>query len=85
MARTKQAQIKVNLPSQLKDYVDSQASLYGFTSANYLKHLILRDAERLEYSTFKLSKRSEEKLEKALQDIDNAIEITDVDQFFKNL
>ena len=85
---TQQAQIKLNLPLTLKEYLESKASKFGMPLASYVKHLILKDVEDMEYPTFELSDRSEKILKKALKEKDKAITITsqeELDKFFKNL
>lgn len=85
---TQQAQIKLNLPLALKDYLESKANKFGLPIAAYVKHLIMKDVEEMEYPTFELSDRSERALKRALKEKDKAITITskeELDKFFKNL
>lgn len=82
---TQQAQIKVNLPINLKEYLESKAQKFGIPLAGYIKHLILKDVEDMEYPTFEASDRTIKAYKKALRDKDKAIEVTDIDAFFKNL
>lgn len=82
---TQQAQIKLNLPLPLKDYLESKAGKFGMPLAGYLKHLILKDVADMDYPTFEASDRTIKAYKKALQDKDKAIEVTDVKEFFKNL
>ena len=85
---TQQAQIKLNLPLALKDYLESKAGKFGMPLAGYIKHLMLKDVEDMDYPTFELSDKSERALKKALKEKDKAITITskeELDKFFKNL
>lgn len=82
---TQQAQIKLNLPLALKDYLESKAGKFGMPLAGYLKHLILKDVADMDYPTFEASDRTIKAYKKALKDKDKAIEVTDVKEFFKNL
>ncbi|MDP3973970.1 MAG: hypothetical protein Q8P92_04005 [Candidatus Daviesbacteria bacterium] len=85
---TQQAQIKLNLPLALKDYLESKADKFGMPLAGYIKHLMLKDVEDMDYPTFELSDKSERALKKALKEKDKAITITskeELDKFFKNL
>lgn len=82
---TQQAQIKLNLPLALKDYLESKADKFGMPLAGYLKHLILKDVADMDYPTFEASDRTIKAYKKALKDKDKAIEIADVKEFFKNL
>lgn len=85
---TQQAQIKLNLPAELKDYIESKASKFGMPLAGYIKHLILKDVEDMDYPTFELSESSEKALKKALAEKDKASTVNnekELDDFFKNL
>ena len=82
---TQQAQIKVNLPLALKDYLESKARKFDMPLAGYIKHLILNDVSDLDFPIFQMSDRSEKKLKKALKERNKAIKVTNVSEFFKNL
>lgn len=66
--RTPQAQIKLNLPLQLKEFVESRANRLGLPLSNYIKHLIIKDVENSEYPTFQPSPKTEKLYKKARQD-----------------
>lgn len=82
---TQQAQIKLNLPLALKEFLESKANKFGMPLAGYIKHLMLKDVENMEYPTFEASDRTIKAYKKALKEQDKAIEVTDIDAFFKNL
>lgn len=82
---TQQAQIKINLPLALMDYISSRAAKFDLPVATYIKHLIIQDAGELEYPTFPASKGTEKAYQEAMANQDKAIPIDDVDEFFKNL
>lgn len=85
---TQQAQIKLNLPLALKDFLESKANKFGMPLAGYIKHLMLKDVENMDYPMFELSVRSERALKRALKEKDKAITITnkeELDKFFKSL
>ncbi len=85
---TQQAQIKLNLPLALKDFLESKANKFGMPLAGYIKHLMLKDVEDMDYPTFELSDKSERALRKALKEKDKAITIAnkeELNKFFKNL
>ena len=65
---TQQAQIKVNLPLALKDYIESKARKFDMPLAGYIKHLILNDVSDLDFPVFQMSDKSEKKLKKALKE-----------------
>lgn len=79
---TQQAQIKINLPLALKDFLESRASRFDMPLAGYVKHLIIKDVSDLDFPVFKMSERSEKKLEVALKEKDKAVNAT---EFFKHL
>ncbi len=82
---TPQAQIKVNLPLALKDYLESKARKFDMPLAGYIKHLILNDVSDLDFPIFQMSDRTEKKLKKALKERNKAIKVTNVSEFFRNL
>lgn len=82
---TQQAQIKVNLPIQLKEYLESKANKFGMPLAGYVKHLILEDVAEMDYPEFEASERTIKKAKKALKGKNKSILVKDVDEFFKNL
>lgn len=84
---TTQAQIKVNLPIPMKEYLESKANKFGMPLAGYIKHLILKDIEHMDYPTYKASKKTEDSYEKALKEYDKgeSVQVEDIDTFFKEL
>ncbi len=82
---TQQAQIKLNLPLVLKDYLESKARKFDMPLAGYIKHLILNDVSDLDFPTFQMSDKSEKKLKKALKERNKAIKVTNISKFFNNL
>jgi len=83
---TQQAQIKLNLPLPLKDYLDSRASKFGMPLAGYIKHLILKDVADMDYPTYQASEQTEKAYEDALKNRKKAIKVTgDIDTFLENL
>lgn len=84
---TPQAQIKVNLSVSLKEYIESKAQKFGMPMASYIKHLILKDVEEMEYPIFKASTKTEKAYKQALEEQreDKLIPVKDVDKFFEEL
>lgn len=82
---TQQAQIKLNLPLSLKEYLESKASKFGIPLAAYIRHLILKDIEDMDYPTYVASDKTIREYKKALKEKDKAIGVKDVDKFFENL
>lgn len=83
---TPQAQIKLNLPLPLKEYLESKASQYGLPLASYLKHLIVKDMENAEYPVYELSDDAKRAHKKALKERHKAIKVEgDIGTFLDNL
>lgn len=83
---TVQRQIKLNLPDELMDYLLSGAQRYGLPITAYLKHLIMKDADRMEYPVFEPSERTEKRYLEAIRNEDEAIKVNgDVGRFLDNL
>lgn len=82
---TQQAQIKLNISITLKDYLESKARKFGLPVAGYVKHLILKDVEEMEYPVFKASDRTMRRAKKALEERSKAVEVADIHEFFKKL
>ncbi len=82
---SQQTQIKVNLPTNLKDYLESKANKFGMPLAGYIKHLILKDVENMDYPVFEASDKTINKAKEALKNKDKSILVEDMDTFLKNL
>lgn len=83
---TPQTQIKINLPVQLRDFLASKAQKFGVPIASYVKLLILKEVEKMDYPEFELSERSKKALKEALKNKDKAIKVTgDIKTFLENL
>lgn len=84
---TQQAQIKLNLPLALKEYLESKANKFGMPIAAYVKHLIMNDVKDMQYPEFELSERSEKAYKRALkaQKEGKLVSVDNIDEFFKNL
>ena len=84
---TQQAQIKVNLPVQLKEYLESKANKFGMPLAGYIKHLILVDVADMDYPVYEASDRTVKAYKKALKEQKQGklVATDDIDKFFKEL
>lgn len=81
---TQQAQIKVNLPLPLKEFLESKASKYGMPMGGYLRYLILKDVSEDEYPVFMASEKTEKAYQEAKkQEKEGKLtKIKDLDSFF---
>lgn len=84
---TPQAQIKINLSKTMKDYLDSKANKFGMPLAGYLKHLILKDIEDMDYPAYQASEESEKAYKKAMDEYEagETKKINNPDKFFEEL
>ncbi len=82
---TQQAQVKLNLPLALKDFLESKASKFGMPLAGYIKHLILKDVADMEYPTFEASDRTIKAYKRALRNKDKAVTFKNIDELDKYL
>ncbi len=83
---TQQAQIKVNLPLQLKEYLESKANRFGMPLAGYIKHLILKEVSDMNYPEFEASDRTIKAYKEALKEKSKAVRVKgDISDFLKNL
>ncbi|HSW48273.1 MAG TPA: hypothetical protein VLG67_04290 [Candidatus Saccharimonadales bacterium] len=84
---TAQAQIKVNLPLTMKDYLESKANKFGMPVAGYIKHLILKDIEDMDYPIYQASTETEKAYEKAMKEdaTGKTVKVKDFDSFFDEL
>lgn len=84
---TQQAQIKLNIPVTMKDYIESKAHKFGMPVAAYIKHLILKDIENMDFPIYQASEETEKAYKKALEEhnADKTKHIQDIDNFFEEL
>ncbi|OGL59628.1 hypothetical protein A2752_00850 [Candidatus Uhrbacteria bacterium RIFCSPHIGHO2_01_FULL_46_23] len=83
---TKQTQIKLNIPLQLKDYLESRAARFGMPIAGYVRHLIVKDVEEMDYPTYRASEEVEKAYEKAMKEKDKSILVKgDIGDFLDSL
>lgn len=85
---TQQAQIKITLPLALKEFLESKAQKFGLPIASYVRHLIVRDVEEMDYPVFEASDSTIKAFKKAMKEKNKAITIynkEELDTFFKNL
>lgn len=84
---TSQAQIKVTISSIMKDYLESKAGKFGMPVAGYIKHLILKDIEDMDYPIYQASQETERAYKKAIAENEagETHKVKDVDAFFDEL
>jgi hypothetical protein len=75
-------QLKINLPEELQDLLQSKASKFGLPLTQYVKHVLIKDVEDEEYPVFKASEDTEHAARQALEQLDEAVDVKD---FFANL
>ena len=85
---TQQTQIKITLPLALKEFLESKAQKFGLPIASYVRHLIVKDVEEMDYPVFEASDSTIKAYKKAMKQKDKAITIhntKELHEFFKNL
>lgn len=85
---TQQAQIKITLPLALKGFLESKAQKFGLPIASYVRHLIVRDVEDMEYPVFEASDSTIKAYKKSMKEKDKAISfknVEELDKYLKNL
>ncbi len=79
-------QIKVSLPIPLYSFLQQRAEKYGLTMASYVRNLIIDDVkEKEDIPIYKANKKVEKSYKMALADRDDALEVDDLDVYFKDL
>jgi predicted DNA-binding protein len=84
---TSQAQIKVNIPVNMKDFLESKAGKFGLPVAGYIKHLILKDIENMDYPVFQASEETEKAYINAVKEFETGKtkKVENVETFFEEL
>lgn len=83
---TQQAQIKVNLPVQLKEFLESKANKFGMPLAGYIKHLILKEVSDMPYPEFEASDRTVKAYKEALKQKAKSVKVKgDIGEFLESL
>ena len=84
---TSQAQIKINIPLSMKEYLESKASKFGMPLAGYVKHLILKDIEDMDFPTYQASEETQKAYKEAVKDYQEGktVKVNDIDTFFDEL
>lgn len=75
-------QIKINVPEELQALLELKASKYGIPVTQYVKHVLIKDVENIEYPVFKASEETEKAAREALEVLDQAV---DAKSFFAKL
>lgn len=75
-------QLKINLPEELQELLQSKASKFGVPLTQYVKHVLIKDVEDEEYPVFKASAETEQAAKEALEQLDKAVNSKD---FFAQL
>jgi hypothetical protein len=71
----------------MKDYLESKASKFGMPVAGYIKHLILKDIEDMDYPIYQASEETEKAYKKAIEEqvSGETLKVKNVDKFFEEL
>ena len=80
---TAQIQLRLTLSDQLYDFLRGEASRFGMTVTQVVKHMIFEKAQKSEYHTFAASDRTIQRAKEAMLNIDKATEVKNIDEYFK--
>lgn len=84
---TIQTQVKINIPVTMKEYLESKANKFGMPIAGYIKHLILKDIEDMDYPIYQASEVTEKAYKKAVEEhaSGKTIKVNNIEKFFEKL
>ena len=82
---TPQIQVKISLTSQLYDFLQGQSSQLGIPVTQVVKHMIIEKAQKDSSPTYKVTPKVEKDYRQAMLEIDKAIKVDNLDEYFANL
>ena len=82
---TGQIQVRLSLTDQLYQFLLGQSSRLGIPVTQVIKHMVIEKAQQDNFPVFQASVQTETAYHEAMADERNAIEINDIDSFFKSL
>lgn len=80
--QSSQIQLKISLSEKLNNLLESKASRVGIPTTQFVKFLILKEVEDINYPCFEVSEEVEKNTKKALRQVSKAV---DASEFFKTL
>ncbi len=80
-----QVQIRVSISQQLGDLLKSRAERLGVPITQLVKHLIIDEVKNEEYPVFNASAATEKAAKEAMDHLNEAVDIDNVNEFFENL
>ncbi len=82
---TGQIQVRLTLTSQLYNFLQGQASRLGIPVTQVVKHMIIENAQKEEFPTFKASLKAEQAYAKAMTNLDSFVQVDDVGKYLESL
>lgn len=82
---TGQIQLRLTLTDQLYEFLQGQASRLGVPVTQLVKHMIIEKAQKEEFPTFRASAKAEQAYEEAMANLDKAVEVKNIAEYFDNL
>ncbi len=82
---TGQIQVRLSLTDQLYQFLLGQSSRLGIPVTQVIKHMVIEKAQQEKFPVFQASAQTELAYREAIADESHAIEINDIDSFFKSL
>lgn len=82
-----QIQVKITLPKELREFIESKANKFGLPVSAYIRYLVLRDVENMEYPEYEASQKTEKEYVKAKAERKKGetLEVADLDKFLDEL
>lgn len=80
-----QIQLRISLTHQLYDFLSGLSNRFGIPVTQVVKHLIIEKAQKEEFPTFRASEKAEQAYKEAMKTLDQAIDVKDIGEYFKNL
>jgi hypothetical protein len=78
-------QLKLNLPTQMYQFVQEKADMLGVTMSSYIKHLIISEVRQSSVPTFKASQKTERQYKKAMKEKKSALKTENIEEFLNDL
>lgn len=79
------AQIKLNLPMEMKILAEKKAKKFGLTLSSYLRYLLLNEIKVEEYPVYEASDRTEKAVARAMKNKDKWVKVDNMKEFLNNL
>lgn len=80
-----QIQLKISLSQKLDELLNHKATQLGIPKTQFVKFIIIKEIEKESTPVFTVSETTQKRAQKALREIDKAIVVDNVADFFAKL